>query len=322
MSTNSNAITRKKSSEIQSFDYSSLDGDTQQKVQKLADKIRQKNRDIISCIIEVGNDLLMVKSSVGHGNFGAWLKHEFNWSEKTVQNYMNVAQMFKSETVTNLGLDPNKLNLSATGAYALASCSDSVQRSILTRAGQGEHIARETVLAVKSEQAGDIPIGDKASKPKAKDLNKVLETAEQLEVDDLEVLREKITNLILQRQLQGKGKSETVTDLNDSDKSETVTNFNQASALNCTDTEAHSLDNETILPEQKLTELLNDCHTISRLLTLMQDFSDFDKHYDAAYNLISAESKARLNGIIKSDPRLSNLDKTGNIQNEEWLDSF
>lgn len=60
----------------------------------IADRIRTRTRRGVLMLVENGRDLITVKEQMGHGNFGAWLKREFGWSERTAQNYMNAARAF------------------------------------------------------------------------------------------------------------------------------------------------------------------------------------------------------------------------------------
>ena len=39
-----------------------------------------------------------MKNALPHGRFGPWLKAEFGWTERTAQNFMNVAGQFGSKT--------------------------------------------------------------------------------------------------------------------------------------------------------------------------------------------------------------------------------
>ena len=69
-------------------------------------------------LIEVGRELLGVKEAVGHGHFGAWLKAEFGWTERTAQNLMSVAERFGSnpKLISDLPIQP-------TAAYLLEAPS-------------------------------------------------------------------------------------------------------------------------------------------------------------------------------------------------------
>jgi DUF3102 family protein len=55
-------------------------------------------------LIRMGMTLHGAKAHLPHGQFGAWLKAEFDMSERSAENYMSVAQAFgsKSETVADL----------------------------------------------------------------------------------------------------------------------------------------------------------------------------------------------------------------------------
>lgn len=85
---------------VAAFDYSVLDNETAQIARDVADAIRQRNRRGNALAIEIGNDLLGVKERLGHGNFGKWLKAEFDWSERTAQRFMQAAEAFKGKSDT------------------------------------------------------------------------------------------------------------------------------------------------------------------------------------------------------------------------------
>lgn len=42
--------------------------------------------------VETGKDLIEAKALVPHGKWGQWLKENFNWSERSAQNYMNATK--------------------------------------------------------------------------------------------------------------------------------------------------------------------------------------------------------------------------------------
>lgn len=57
-----------------------------------ANRIRSMQADVQRGIIEIGNELLAAKKEVGHGNWSAWLKEEFSWSDRTARRFMAVAE--------------------------------------------------------------------------------------------------------------------------------------------------------------------------------------------------------------------------------------
>ena len=77
------------------------------KVRSAADRIRERVKKTVEDIIEVGNDLLAVKEALPHGQFLPWLRAEFGWSERSAQNFMSVAEQFKSAKIADLPIQPS-----------------------------------------------------------------------------------------------------------------------------------------------------------------------------------------------------------------------
>jgi hypothetical protein len=76
------------------FDYAALETALAKRTRATADRIRQMIRNSLENIIEIGTELVAVKNALPHGQFGKWLDVEFGWSERTVRNFMAVAQCF------------------------------------------------------------------------------------------------------------------------------------------------------------------------------------------------------------------------------------
>ena len=82
------------------FDYDALDPELQEHTRAAAVRIRDRLK---RNLIETGRDLIGVKERLGHGLFGAWLKAEFNMSERSAERYMNAARLLaKSDIVSDL----------------------------------------------------------------------------------------------------------------------------------------------------------------------------------------------------------------------------
>jgi hypothetical protein len=84
------------------FNYDLLETKLANKVRSAADRIRERVKKTVEDIIEVGNDLLAVKEALPHGQFLPWLKAEFGWGERSAQNFMSVAEKFKSAKIADL----------------------------------------------------------------------------------------------------------------------------------------------------------------------------------------------------------------------------
>ena len=59
-----------------------------------ADKIRKLQVDVQRGIIEIGRELNEAKKEVPHGQWGAWLAKEFEWTQQTANRFMRVAERF------------------------------------------------------------------------------------------------------------------------------------------------------------------------------------------------------------------------------------
>lgn len=100
------------------FNYAACDAKLAEKLRITAEQIRETVRKTVEDIIEVGNALTAVKDSLEHGQFGQWLKAEFERSRRTASHYMAIADQFgaKMAIIAILTLQP-------TAAYLLAASS-------------------------------------------------------------------------------------------------------------------------------------------------------------------------------------------------------
>lgn len=78
------------------FDYIGVSVEVAHEAEATAARIRARHRD---SIIATGLDLTSIKEKLGHGQFGSWLAHHFNMSERSAQNYMNAANAFKATPI-------------------------------------------------------------------------------------------------------------------------------------------------------------------------------------------------------------------------------
>jgi hypothetical protein len=84
------------------FNYDQLGTKLADKVRTAADRIRERIKKTVEDIIEAANDLLAVKDTLPHGQFLPWLKAEFGWSERSAQNFISVAEKFKSAKIVRI----------------------------------------------------------------------------------------------------------------------------------------------------------------------------------------------------------------------------
>ena len=123
--------------------------------------IRRLGKRVVEDIIEIGRRLHLAKELVGHGNWGAWLEHEFGWSDATALNFMHVWQLsvdFKSQKFRDLKIAPSALYLLAN-----RSTPEKVKNETIKRAEAGEAITVKTVkdaLESETEQTMASPTND------------------------------------------------------------------------------------------------------------------------------------------------------------------
>jgi hypothetical protein len=117
------------------FDYTFLDPGIRQQVQQHTAEIKGLMRRAAQDIILIGQKLIVVKEQLPYGQFGSWLRAEFEWSDQTALNFMNVARRFSQI--------PNGLEFAPKALYALASTAtpESARQEALERADAGEYIS-------------------------------------------------------------------------------------------------------------------------------------------------------------------------------------
>ncbi|WP_052055485.1 DUF3102 domain-containing protein [Myxosarcina sp. GI1] len=119
----------------QRFDYGNIDSETKLTVEQRASEIRSLIRQTAQDIVSIGQKLTEVKEKLKHGNFGSWLKAEFNWSLSSATKFMQVSEQFKDVNFTNL-------NFSTSALYILAAPSTpkEARNRALQLASHGEQI--------------------------------------------------------------------------------------------------------------------------------------------------------------------------------------
>jgi Arc/MetJ-type ribon-helix-helix transcriptional regulator len=119
------------------YDYSSLDDETRTSVIRHAEAIKFRTQRVVEDIIEIGKSLVEVKAQLPHGAFGNWLKSEFDWSEDTASNFMNVSKRFPQI--------PNGSEFAPKALYLLSArkVPDEVREEALRVAQNGEKITPE-----------------------------------------------------------------------------------------------------------------------------------------------------------------------------------
>lgn len=130
---------------IQGFDYAVLNPQVRIMVEGKTSELKGLMRRSAQDIINIGQKLVEVKEQLGHGNFRAWLKTEFDWSLRTAARFMQVSTQFKCANLAHL-------NIAVSALYFLAkpSIPEEARKQVLEIAKEGEYITYAKAKAIIS----------------------------------------------------------------------------------------------------------------------------------------------------------------------------
>ncbi|MEO0808618.1 MAG: DUF3102 domain-containing protein [Cyanobacteria bacterium J06643_4] len=148
------------------FDYDSLEVSQRELVQQRTGEIRERLRRSAQDVWEIGQKLSDVRSRLQYGQFLAWIKAEFGWSQRTAYNFMNVYETF-GDRFANLA----RVNIATSLLYQLASPSvpEELRDQVLRAAQQGETLTakelRATIKKRKQLKSAAQPADTQKGKP-------------------------------------------------------------------------------------------------------------------------------------------------------------
>jgi hypothetical protein len=133
------------------FAYAALDAETRIVLLQKTSEIRERMRLTVHEVVEIGERLFAVQRLLAHGQWEAWLQHEFTWSDQTARRYMHVARTF--------GGKQHLAAFAPSALYALAAPSipEAARAEAFARAEAGEAIthtlARQIIAQHQPEPA-------------------------------------------------------------------------------------------------------------------------------------------------------------------------
>lgn len=145
-----------------------------------AREISRLHQETTRNILEIGRRLLEVKPLLGHGVFGAWIRTECGFSERTANRYMNAAKAFRnSDTVS-------EISISVMHALSSPKLDDVSRREILESAKDTKNLTVANVKAALTT-AGSVSTPETEVEPlvvsglESGDAKKILGDTGQLE---------------------------------------------------------------------------------------------------------------------------------------------
>ena len=138
------------------FSYDSFDLESATKLRATTSDIHELNRTTSPIVFQLGERLATAKAIVGHGKWGAYLKYEFGWHERTAQRYVAVHETLGDKSDMMSVLEPTSLyKLSAPSTAA------SVRDQVLARLKSGEKPGvAEIEQLIRDERASRLPPGE------------------------------------------------------------------------------------------------------------------------------------------------------------------
>ena len=122
------------------FNYDALPVLTAKTLRTQATRIRKLVKTTTTTIIEVGHDLIAVKRTLDHGQFGAWVEAECGFSLRTAENYIRAAEFAEGKSEIVSLLPP-------TTVYRLSSKSapPDLVKSFIEVASRGDVVSERSV---------------------------------------------------------------------------------------------------------------------------------------------------------------------------------
>lgn len=113
--------------------YYDLDASAKVVALEAVKHIGSLQQKIVTDIVEIGRTLLRVKEVIGHGNFLSWVDAEFDFTVRSAQNFMRVAERFGSNTKCI-----SHLPLNTVYRLAAPGVPDDLRDRIIARLDGGE----------------------------------------------------------------------------------------------------------------------------------------------------------------------------------------
>lgn len=133
-----------------SFDYNCLSREDRDWLLVQTGIVKTLSRSAAESVIRIGMRFNEVKQRIGHGKWLAWAQSEFPWNIRTVQRFIQVAQLFSPMVMENtrqvVAFDPSAL-------YALceSTVSQSAREYALELARDGQRVTHRLAREIIAE---------------------------------------------------------------------------------------------------------------------------------------------------------------------------
>lgn len=121
----------------------------------------QARKVVLDSAIEIGKRLIEAKELVAHGEWGAWLKDNVNYSQSSANNFMRIANEYDAVNSQSLA------NLSYTQAVALLSVPAEEREEFAAENNVVEMSSRELKAAIEARQEAERKLQEEQARAEA-----------------------------------------------------------------------------------------------------------------------------------------------------------
>lgn len=267
-------------------------------------------------IIAIGQDLILIKNQLPHGQFLPWVEQHFEMTRRTATNFMSVAERF--------GANGKLFPISSTVLCELASPStpDEVVQQITEKAQAGESVSVAEVKALKQQ----IKEEQQAKQQAIQELEQFTNTAKQNEqaqaqaeakINQLLAAQEKLNNHIemLQNRPPDVVEKEVIKEIiPDGYKS-------VQDAINDLQEQRKDLNLQVLEHRQTLITLKQQSNDEGKALSLRRELRIMCSHLDKTFAQIAERQTLVLSDpFIQSDPDCQDMLKQAHETLLHWAD--
>ena len=152
----------------------------QTEISRLETEIVMLKTQTAQNVIEIGNRLIQAKAMLTHGEWGKWLEEKVEFTERTAQRLMKVANEY-----------PTTMSVLGTGKlFALLSLPEPEREEFMTTQPIDEMTTRELQQAIKEKKELEKQLEEIKSRPPRVEVREVVKAP-----DDYQSLKQKVNKL-------------------------------------------------------------------------------------------------------------------------------
>lgn len=164
------------------FDYAALPVDSALTARAAAERIKLRLKRTVEDIIEIGRELKAVKDELPHGQFLPWIAAEFEMSERTARDFMQVHERFGGKSAIIADLKPTILYALSAPSTPDSVIDKAIEKGADTKVSDVKKWkAMEAELEEEKRRAQEFREESNERRKKIRELEQQLDLAERAE---------------------------------------------------------------------------------------------------------------------------------------------